>query len=109
MKISKKKGNLQFTKDGRNAEITVDLVLRTRAELSEIKVNGREDATVGDQKNFRGEDLHKNEVISRTISGSNGISKLVESCETGVSEETGCSSDSRDQKLQSDRTAIRHH
>ena len=109
LKISKSKGNLQFTEDGRNAKITVDLVLQTRAELSENKVNGREDAPVGDQKFFCGEDLHNNEVFSGTISGSDGVSKLVESCETGVSEETRCTSDSRDQKQQSDPTAIGHH
>ena len=32
--------------DGRNAEITVDLVLQARAELSENKVNGTEDVIV---------------------------------------------------------------
>ena len=41
-------GNQQFTEDGRNAEITVDLVLQTRAKLSENKVNGPEDAIVSE-------------------------------------------------------------
>ena len=41
-----KKGNQQFTEDGRNAEITVDPVLQARSKLSENKVNGPEDAIV---------------------------------------------------------------
>ena len=36
----KKKGNQQFTEEGRNAEITADLVLQARAKLSDNKVNG---------------------------------------------------------------------
>ena len=43
-----KKGNLKFTEEGRNAEITVDLVLQARAKLSENKVNGPEDAIVSE-------------------------------------------------------------
>ena len=35
----KKKGNQQFTEDGRNAEITVDLVLQARDKLSDNRVN----------------------------------------------------------------------
>ena len=42
----KKKGYQQFTMDGRNAEITVDLVLQARAKMSDNKVNGPEDAVV---------------------------------------------------------------
>ena len=38
----RKKGNQQFTEDGRNAEITADLVLQARARLSDNKVNGQE-------------------------------------------------------------------
>ena len=44
----KKKGNQQFTEDGRNAEITVDLVLQARAKLSDNIVNGPEDAIVNE-------------------------------------------------------------
>ena len=43
-----KKWNQQFTEDGRNAEITVDLVLQARAKLSEHKINGPEDVAVSD-------------------------------------------------------------
>ena len=43
-----KEGNQQFTEDGRNVEITVDLVLQARAKLSENKVNGLEDAIVSE-------------------------------------------------------------
>ena len=42
------KGNLQLTEEGRNADITVDLVLQARAKLSENKVNGPEDAIVSE-------------------------------------------------------------
>ena len=44
----RKKGNLHFTEDGRNAEITVDMVLQARARLSENKVNGPEDAILSE-------------------------------------------------------------
>ena len=44
----KKKGNQHFTEEGRNAEITVDLVLQARAKLSDDKVNGPEDAIVSE-------------------------------------------------------------
>ena len=36
----KKKGNQQITEEGRNAEITIDLVLQARAKMSDNKVNG---------------------------------------------------------------------
>ena len=36
----KKKGDRQFTDEGRRAEITVDMVLQARANMSENKVNG---------------------------------------------------------------------
>ena len=42
----KKKGDRHFTDDGRGAEITVDLVLLVKAQMSENKVNGQEDAVV---------------------------------------------------------------
>ena len=44
----KKKGDQQFTEDGRNAEITVDLVLQAKARMSDNKVNGPEDAVVSE-------------------------------------------------------------
>ena len=43
-----KKGNQQFTEEGRNEEITVDLVLQARAKFSDDKVNGPEDAIVNE-------------------------------------------------------------
>ena len=43
-----KEGNQQFTEEGRNAEITVDLVLQARAKLSKNEVNGPEDAIVSE-------------------------------------------------------------
>ena len=42
----KNNGDQPFTEDGRNAEITVDLVLHARAELNPDMVNGPEDAIV---------------------------------------------------------------
>ena len=76
----KKKGNQHFTEEGRNAEITVDLVLQARAKLSDDKVNGPEDAIVSEmiQKVAHGEDVYCCSVLSGTIFWSDGISKLVE-------------------------------
>ena len=42
----KRKGDQQLTKEGRGAEITIDMVLETRAKMSDTKVNGPEDAAV---------------------------------------------------------------
>ena len=42
----KKRGDQQFTLDGREAEITVDLVFQARAKMSDNKVNGPGDAVV---------------------------------------------------------------
>ena len=44
----KKKGDQQFTVEGRTAEITVDLVLQARAKMSDNKVNGPDDAMVSE-------------------------------------------------------------
>ena len=44
----KKKGNQQITEEGRNAEITIDLVLQARVKMSDNKVNGPEDAIVSE-------------------------------------------------------------
>ena len=44
----KKKGNPQFTEEGRNAEITSDLVLQAKAKLSDNKVNEPEDVIVSE-------------------------------------------------------------
>ena len=48
LNTSKKRGNQRFTEDGRNAEITVDLVLQARAKLGDNKVHGPEDAIVSE-------------------------------------------------------------
>ena len=95
-----KKGNQQFTEDGR----TVDPVLQARAKLSE---NGPEDHREGDdQKVAHGEDLHNDEVLSGTISASDGVPKLVKGGEVGVLEEAGCSPDQRDQELRSNSADV---
>ena len=44
----KKKSDRQFTVLGRTAEITVDLVSQARAQMSDIKVNGPDDAIVSE-------------------------------------------------------------
>ena len=103
---SKKKGNQQFTEEGRNAEITADLVLQPRAKLSDNKVNGPEDAIVSEmiKRLPNGKDLHNCElrlerkfILSRDVFRndfwSDGVSKLVQGGETGVLEEAGCSPD----------------
>ena len=43
-----KEGNQQCAEEGRNADITVDLVLQARAKLSDNKVNGPEDEIVNE-------------------------------------------------------------
>ena len=50
LNTSKKKGDPQFTDDGRKAEITVDLALHARAKMSEDKENGPEDAVARDDQ-----------------------------------------------------------
>ena len=42
IKYFKKRGDQQFTKDGRGAEITIDWVLQARAKMSGNSVNGPE-------------------------------------------------------------------
>ena len=59
-----------------------------------------------DQEAARGEDLHFNELFSGTISGSDGVFKLVEGGEIGALEEAGCGPDYRDQKLPSNSADI---
>ena len=85
------KRNQQLTEEGRNAEITVDLVLQARAMSSDNKVNGLEDAIVSEIAH--GENLHYCEVLSRMIHGPDGIPKRVEGCETRLLEEAGCRAD----------------
>ena len=71
-----------FTKDGRNAEITVGLVLQARAKLSDNKVNGLEDAVASEM-------IKICEMFPGLLYGSDGCSQLVEDCETGFLVKTG--------------------
>ena len=48
IKYFTRNGDQHFTNDGRRAEITIDLVLQAKAIMSENKVNGPEDAVVGE-------------------------------------------------------------
>ena len=63
-----KKGNQQFTEDGRNAMITVDQVLQARAKLSENKINGLEDAFVSEMiKRLPMEKIYTIKSFSRNV------------------------------------------
>ena len=72
----KKKGVQHFTEDGRNAEITVDLVLQAMAKLSDNKVNGLEDAVASEM-------IKICEMFPGPLYGSDGCSQLVDDCGTG--------------------------
>ena len=48
MKYFKKQGHRQSTEDGRRAEITVDLVLKARAKMSDNQGNGPEDTVASE-------------------------------------------------------------
>ena len=75
--------NKQFTVDGRNADITVDLVLQARAKMSDNRVNGPEDKVVSEmirQLPSVKISIHHYEKFS----WSDGSSKLKEDCGTGV-------------------------
>ena len=48
MYTSTKKGDQQFTIDGRKAEIRIELVLQARAKMCDSKVNGPEDKVVSE-------------------------------------------------------------
>ena len=50
--VRRRKGTSSFTMDGRQAEITVDLVLQARATMSDKKVNGPEDGVVSEMASF---------------------------------------------------------
>ena len=97
----KKVGDQQFSVDGRHAEITVDLVRQVRANMSDNKVNGPEDAVVSEMiKQLPLDNLYNHEVLPRTFHGSNGGAKLVEDCATDLLEETRCRTKEKDKKLQ---------
>ena len=42
----RKKGNLQFTEEGHNVEVKVQMVSQARAKLVDNKVNGPSDTTI---------------------------------------------------------------
>ena len=78
----KEKGNQRFTQDGRNAEITVDLVLQARAKLSDNKVNRPENAIESEMI----KKLPMERIFTKAMCFQerfmDGISKLAEGCET---------------------------
>ena len=78
----KKKGVQNFTEDGRNAEITVDMVLQARAKLSDHLVHGLEDAMASEMSKIC-------EMFLGPLYGSDGCSQLVEDCENGFPVKTG--------------------
>ena len=97
----KKKGDQQFKDDGRKAEMTFDLILQARAQMSDNKVNGPEDKVVSEM--IKQLPLEKIYIITRCcqeLHGSDGSSKIMEDCETGVLSKTRRGTKERDQKLQ---------
>ena len=48
IQYSEEKGDQQFTMDGRQAEVTVDLVLRAWAKMNDNKISGSKDAMVSE-------------------------------------------------------------
>ena len=76
----KQKGHQQFTKEGRNAEITVDLVLQARARMTDNKVSGPEDTVSSEMIKILPlvKDLHSYEMCPGPLYGSDGCSRLVE-------------------------------
>ena len=108
MNTFKKRGNQQFTEDGRNAEITVDLVWQARATLGDNKVNGPEDAIVSEMtKKLPFEKIHT--FARRFQERFMGLMESLSSwkiVKTGLLEETGRCPEGRDQKLQSNSADI---
>ena len=99
----KRQGDQHF-RNGRGAEITIDLVLQARAKLSENKVNGPEDAVVSEMtKLFLQEILHHHDILPGTFHGEGGGTKLLEECEAGISARTRRRSKERDNKVQDHR------
>ena len=78
----KRKGDQQFTKNGRRAQITIDLVLQARAKMSENRVNGPEDAVVSEITSR--EHLHHHKVPPGTLHGSDGGTTFMKDRETSV-------------------------
>ena len=93
----KKKGDQQFTEDGRNAEIVVDLVLEARAKMCDNKVNGFEDAVVS-EKMIKQVPLEKIYIEFRSVF--KDASWVIWRRQGGLLAETGCRAKERDQKLQ---------
>ena len=103
----KEKGNQQFTEDGRNAEITVDLVLQARAKLSDNKVNGPEDAIESEMI----KKLPMERIFTKAMCFQERFMGWMESPSSRkvvklVFEEAGCSPDLRDQELQGNRSDV---
>ena len=103
----RKKGNQQFTEEGRNAEITVDLVLQARAKFSDDKVNGPEDAIVNEMiKKMLMEKSKQLRGAVKYDSWPDGIPQFVEGRDIGLPEETERSPKERNQKQPSNSLDI---
>ena len=96
----KKKGNQQFTEEERSAEITIDLVLQARANLSGNKVHGPEDAIVREM--IKKLPMEKIYTIARCFQERfMGQMESPESCETSLLEKARCCPEEKNQMLQS--------
>ena len=83
-----------------------DFRLGTVATSDHETPSQRLDRQRDDQKIDHGKDVHCCEVLSGTVHGLDGISKLVEDRETGLLEETGRCPEEKEQKLQSNSADI---
>ena len=103
----KKKGNQQFTEEGRNAEITVE-VLQARAKLSDDQVNGPEDAIVSEM--IKKLPMEKIYIIAMCFQarfmGQMESPSSWKVLKKGLPEKTGRSSQERNQKLPSNSLDI---
>ena len=79
--FKKKKGDQQFSMDGRDAEITVDLVLQARAKICDNKENGPGDAVGSEmvkQRSWRRSTLLRS--VVRNASWLDGSTEFLEDC-----------------------------
>ena len=87
----KRQGDQHFTKNGRGAEITIDLVLQARAKMSENKVNGPEDAVASEVVEtvaFRESAQSQN--VFKIVSWDGRCAQYKEYCEACVLEKIRC-------------------
>ena len=101
----KQKGDQQFTKEGRNAEI-IDLVLQAWAKMTDNKVSGPEEKVSSEMIKIL--PLGKIYTITRCLQdrfvGQMDAPSWWKICETGLPAKSGCRTKEGNQELQSDCT-----